>query len=202
MFEINAVSEENIEWSDEKIIKLQQDDPKIAELTRIIKEKGKNQFNNYVEENGIIFCLKKKTKNYEPQFKKRLVIPESLIPSVLELCHDGIAGAHLGVNKTWEKVATRFFWDTMRSDTLNWIKSCKICAAKKNPPPSREILHSMPQPNMPFERIGIDFLGPLVPSDNGFKYILVITDYCTRWAEAFPTTDMKASTVARILINK
>ena len=90
----------------------------------------------------------------------------------------------------------------MKHDVMNWIKSCKTCAAKKAPPPTRENLHSLPQPQIPFDRIGIDFMGPFPSTDNGHRYILVITDYCTRWTEAFATKDMKAETVAKILIEE
>ena len=61
-------------------------------------------------------------------------------------------------------------------------------------------MHSIPQPPLPFDRIGIDFLGPLPETENGHRYILVITDYCTRWTEAFATKNIKAETVAKILI--
>ena len=33
----------------------------------------------------------------------------------------------------------------------------------------------------PMERIAMDILGPLPTSDNGNKYILVVSDYFTRW---------------------
>ena len=44
----------------------------------------------------------------------------------------------------------------MKNDVMNWTKSCKTCAAKKAPPPTRENLHSLPQPQIPFDRVGID----------------------------------------------
>ena len=50
--------------------------------------------------------------------------------------------------------------------------------------------------------IGIDFVGPLPKTENGNQWLLVITDYATRWVEAFPTRDSKARTVAEILIKQ
>ena len=35
-----------------------------------------------------------------------------------------------------------------------------------------------------FEMIGIDFVGPLNRTRKGNKYILVVTDYLTKWPEA------------------
>jgi hypothetical protein len=52
----------------------------------------------------------------------------------------------------------------------------------------------------PLERIGIDILGPLPRSDKGNKYLLVISDYFTKWAEAFPMKNMEAETVTDKLI--
>ena len=36
----------------------------------------------------------------------------------------------------------------------------------------------------PFEKWALDFIGPINPSSNSKQYILVCTDYVTKWAEA------------------
>ena len=36
----------------------------------------------------------------------------------------------------------------------------------------------------PFEQWDFDFVGPINPPSNGKKYILVCTDYVTKWVEA------------------
>ena len=45
--------------------------------------------------------------------------------------------------------------------------------------------------------IAVDILGPLPKTGNGNCYVLVATDYDTRWVEAYAIPDQGASTVAQ-----
>jgi len=36
----------------------------------------------------------------------------------------------------------------------------------------------------PFQKWALDFIGPINPTSKGKKFILVCTDYVTKWAEA------------------
>lgn len=55
---------------------------------------------------------------------------------------------------------------------------------------------------LPMERIALDILGPLPVTDYGNRYILVVSDYFTKWVEAFPMPDQEASTVAELLVKE
>ena len=60
-------------------------------------------------------------------------------------------------------------------------------------------LHPVPVKS-PFHHIGIDFIGPLNPiAEDGAQYVLTISDYFTKWVEAFPTPNKCASGVANAL---
>ena len=50
--------------------------------------------------------------------------------------------------------------------------------------------------------IAVDILGPLPKTGNGNCYVLVATDYYTRWVEAYAIPDQGASTVAQKLVNE
>ena len=52
----------------------------------------------------------------------------------------------------------------------------------------------------PMERLAIDILGELPLTHNGNKYILVISNYFTKWTEALPMQNIEACTVAKILV--
>ncbi|KRZ83358.1 Retrovirus-related Pol polyprotein from transposon [Trichinella sp. T8] len=52
----------------------------------------------------------------------------------------------------------------------------------------------------PLQRVGMDNLGPLEKTPSGNRYVLVLTDYFTKWTVAFPLTNMEADTVAKVLM--
>lgn len=57
----------------------------------------------------------------------------------------------------------------------------------------------MPVVMVPFERIGIDIVGPLTPSTHRHKYILMVIDYTSHYPQAMPLQNMRADTVAQEL---
>jgi hypothetical protein len=39
------------------------------------------------------------------------------------------------------------------------------------------------------ERVALDLIGPLPLSHKGNKYVLIVSDYFTKWAEDYPIPD-------------
>ena len=63
---------------------------------------------------------------------------------------------------------------------------------------ARPELHPISVKN-PWYHLGIDFVGPICPSSpTGKRYILTISDYCTKWAKAIATTSKTASETALV----
>ncbi len=52
---------------------------------------------------------------------------------------------------------------------------------------------------VPFERIGMDLIGPLERSAQGYRFALVLVDYATRYPEAVPLRTISAKSVAEAL---
>lgn len=68
---------------------------------------------------------------------------------------------------------------------------------------TRAITLLTPEPitcHKPFERIGVDVVGPLERSQSGNRFILVICDYATRYPEAYPLKEITAKQVAIALL--
>ena len=53
-----------------------------------------------------------------------------------------------------------------------------------------------------FDRVAVDVLGPIKPSDKQNWYIVVFSVYLTHWCEAFPVPSAEASVIARLLVDE
>ena len=60
-------------------------------------------------------------------------------------------------------------------------------------------LRPFPLIEAPFERIGMDLVGPLDRSSRGYRFVLVLVDYATRYPKAVPLRNISARTVAEAL---
>eukprot|EP00731_Ephydatia_muelleri_P034851 Em0081g16a len=91
----------------------------------------------------------------------QFVLPQDLVPTVLEQLHNAPSGSHLGVSKTVEKVRRRFYWPGQRRDIERWCAACESCATRKAPPTKPRAAMQADLPSGPFERVAMDILGPL-----------------------------------------
>ena len=55
---------------------------------------------------------------------------------------------------------------------------------------------------IPMERITTYILGEKPVTENGNKYILVVSYYFTKWTAAFPMRNMEAETVSSIIVEE
>ncbi len=107
----------------------------------------------------------------------QLVIPKQYRKQILELGHLVPWSGHLGFMKTLMRIAKRFYWPGMYSEVKNFCKTCPECQIIASKSPSIAPLVPIPAVSTPFERIGVDVVGPLPKSQQGNRFILVICDY-------------------------
>jgi hypothetical protein len=192
---LNSVSTEENLSINEKLKKLQVEDEKIRELKKLVENR---KIKGYEIEEGVLLKIRK--GKYGKIFKQ-ILIPESLKKDIFELCHDNYTGAHLGEKKTWIKLSNRFYWPKSFQETKNYVNSCEVCAKLKNPLANRAELMPIIDFSKPFDMIAVDIL-ELSRTSSGNKYVVVFSDYLTKWVEAFAMKDMKAETIAKIFINE
>jgi len=100
---------------------------------------------------------------------------------VLQLAHSHLLGAHLGREKTLERIRARFYWPGIKKAVEDFCRSCPDCQQVAPRPHLRNPLFPLPIISVPFSQIAMDLVGPLPRSSRGHQYILVILDYATRY---------------------
>ncbi|MCO5613259.1 hypothetical protein L7F22_067535 [Adiantum nelumboides] len=160
------------------------------------KKKKKGSWSRKIDEMSRKICaLYQRGKD---QACRRIPTVEE-IPSILEGLHEEACGGHFAQELTAKKILlSGYVWPSLHIDVQHWCKSCHNCQVNEN----KHLLHGPRQlllANGPFEKWGIDAMGPLPRTKNGKLYILVAIDYMTRWVEAQSVTRVNEKTVSRFV---
>ena len=132
--------------------------------------------------------------------REQLVVPRVHVSKVLYMAHTHLLGAHLGMDKTRERVLAKFYWPGVKRDVEHHCQGCPECQRVAPRATVRNPLVPMPIIETPFDRIALDIVGPLPKTSRGHRYILVLVDYATRYPEALPLRAATAKAVARELM--
>ena len=109
-------------------------------------------------------------------------------------------GEHQGGKKLHEwLLSTGYYWPSMKRNTVEFVKCCHTCQTHAN------LIHTHPMSLQgmstpwPFHNWGLDLIGPIHPPSNGYIWILVTTEYFTKWVEAIPLKRATGPTVANFI---
>lgn len=131
-----------------------------------------------------------------------LVVPECLRLAVFQAMHDDITSGHLGFARTLHRIRQRFYWPRLWKTTKHYVASCDVCQRHKQPTtPSAGPLQPVKPPTSPFEKVGIDLLGPFPKSTTGRRWIIVCVDYLTRYTETMAVASATSSDVSWFLLH-
>jgi ribonuclease HI len=119
---------------------------------------------------------------------------------VMKETHAGECGEHQGKKKLYQCLLTLgYYWPTMKKDAADFVKTCHTCQVQAN------LIHTHPTSlqNMatpwPFHIWGLDLIGPINPASGGYIWILVTTEYFTKWVEAIPLRKATGAAVANFI---
>ena len=144
---------------------------------------------NYFIENQKLY----KRSTYGP-----LLIPKLQDrPKIIEELHDG--HGHFASEATYKRARSLYYWPNMYQDLKKAIKACTICQIcdKKG---GETITSAWPiHVNKIFQRFGLDYIVSGIESNEGNNFIIVATEYYTRWPIAKAVQNADGITTAKFL---
>ena len=103
----------------------------------------------------------------------RVVIPKLLQSRVMSELHS----AHPGIVRMKELARSHVWWPGLNKDIEMCVRACESCQGTRNVP-TKAPLHPWAWPTNPWERVHIDFAGPVQG-----KMLLIVTDAHSKWPE-------------------
>ena len=113
---------------------------------------------------------------------ERIILPESLQKTAIELTH---RGSHPGQSGIERRLRFHFFFHDMRRKVEDLVRNCIECMAFTNKRIS-EPIHSHKVPGKCWETVAVDLFGPMPAKD----HVIVVQDLASR----FPAAKLVSST--------
>ena len=173
-------------------------DPHLKPVIECIsKGDSYNLYQDFVLMDGVLYH-----EATDKHTRRRYVVPYQLRQTLLRAHHDCELASHVGRDKTYESIVTKYYWSGLYVDVQNRRKGCKQCAIFK---PNKPVRHGLLQPietKYPFHTVALDIIGPLKMTARGYKYVLVMIDLFTSWVEAIPLKTLEAEETANGLFKE
>lgn len=203
-------SENNENLADSYISRKQADDPfcrsmiDFLTLHKIPDDQGTAHTINNLHHH-FSFCNNTLLYTGPPSNKTLLelvVVPSSLKHEIMHAFHDDILSGHLGFKRTYCRIRERFYWVNLYKDVNNYCTACKACNTRKPPSRTTKALMTPIPVGGPFDRVATDVMGPLPLTERGNKYIIVFTDYLTKFCMTAALPNITAQSTAAALMNE
>lgn len=133
------------------------------------------------------------------QVEHRYIVPSDFRQKFINEYHSTLNGGHLGIAKTFHKLADRFYWPKMKDDIKTFVRACQICQQYKtsNLGPAGHM--KIREPFLePFSAVCADLIGPLPMTPERFRFALVIVDLATKFVIAKPIRTATAENIVKI----
>ena len=176
----------------------QQLDTHCINMIKELKQNNDKVANDYTIADDLLYHIAKLVR-FETEPILQLVIPSRLKQVVLQGYHSDFGGGHVGIEKTYQKIRSRYFWPNCYKDVVEYVRCCEVCQRRMLRKQHAELQDSI-QPHAPMEVVGIDTVGPFVTSSNGNNYIVTMVDWYSAWVEAYPVPNKEAVTIAKVIL--
>ena len=126
----------------------------------------KHQAKHFILKENILYKKHKHNGNLLKVLQKHELEP------ILYLTHNHPTGGHFGTDIMYNKIKNIYFWPQMYEDIRQYTKTCDSCQ-RRGKKKTKEPLHPI-ETQAPFQRIGIDIVGPLPITAQQNRYIVML----------------------------
>ena len=133
-----------------------------------------------------------------PEEKWRLVVPVEHRERVMQDAHCTPSSGHLGIEKTYDRVAREYYWKGVYHDVCTFVRECDSCQRYKGLQTGPQGLMGERIVERPWAVVAVDTM-EFPPSKSQHRYLLVFQDFFTRWIEVKPLRKADGKSVARAL---
>ena len=125
------------------------------------------------------------------------VVPLSLRQRLLEGYHEQVG--HPGITRMYMHLREKYFWYKMKLDVTRHCETCQVCQVTKAKVTKAPLVQH--QLSYLSQRVFLDAKGPLILTERGNVYYLVMVDGWSKWCGCYPIPDLKAETVYSAIYN-
>jgi len=184
---VNAINtEDNFLPDEEEIIKEQKTDAFCIEIAREYKKKSGIKKIDYKK--GLL------------RLNDKIIVPKSLIKRIMLRYHQHFLMGHLGTLKTTKRITAQYIWPQMTEQIANFVTSCITCSKRKAYGAKSAPLKPIDIQKYPFQMVSLDLVGPLIESYKSNRYIMVISEFVTRYLVTVPLPNKETKTIAEAFI--
>lgn len=141
----------------------------------------------------------------DPDADARLYIPASdLRYMLIREAHDPATSAHLGVQKTLERLQAEYYWPAMDKAVAYYVRTCVPCQLNKHSNQHKQgLTQPLPMPDRPWQGISHDFITGLPLTEAGHDAAYVVVCRLTKMIHVVPThTTASAEGTAEIFFKE
>ncbi|GIX98570.1 reverse transcriptase [Caerostris extrusa] len=89
--------------------------------------------------------------------RAKLVVPKSMVSTVLQFCHDSNSVAHPGLTRTLKRIEQNYFWQRLYLNVKNYIASCHSCIQRRGFSKTvKAPIQKISSPKYPFQKCAFD----------------------------------------------
>jgi hypothetical protein len=122
-----------------------------------------------------------------------LIVPHAFRERVVSFIHQL---GHYGRKRTLQLVKASYYWAGLNADVLKYVACCDVCQVNKKSKIKKRVWQKYPITSR-FKTVHVDLVGPLQKSSKGRSYIFTMIDRYSRWMEAVPLANIRASDCAQ-----